>query len=119
MFLDSLNNQTILRLAKINCPEKSQPFGSKAKQFTKQEIYRKQIKYIVTDVDRYGRSIAMIYDIDNKYLSSELIKNGLAWHYKRYSISQELSDVEDAARLQKVGLWYDKTPTAPWDWRRK
>ena len=117
--LDSLNRQTTLRLAEIDCPENSQPFGNKAKQFTSQEIYRKQIKYIVTDIDRYGRSIAMIYYDDNKYLSAELIKNGLAWHYKRYSISKELAQFESSAKLQKVGLWYDTNPIEPWVWRRK
>ncbi|WP_269684956.1 thermonuclease family protein [Flavobacterium lacustre] len=117
--LDSLNHQTTLRLAEVDCPEKSQPFGTKAKQFTSNQIYRKEIKYVVTDIDRYGRSIAMIYYDDNKYLSAELIKNGLAWHYKRYSISEELANFENSARLQKVGLWYDKNPMEPWEWRRK
>ena len=98
--LDSLNRQTTLRLAEIDCPENSQPFGNKAKQFTSQEIYRKQIKYIVTDIDRYGRSIAMIYYDDNKYLSAELIKSGLAWHYKRYSTSKELANYEIKARKE-------------------
>lgn len=117
--LDSLNHQTTLRLAEIDCPEKNQPFGTKAKQFTSDQIYRKEIKYVVTDIDRYGRSIAMIYYDDNKYLSAALIKNGLAWHYKRYSISEELANFENSARLQKVGLWYDKNPIEPWEWRRK
>lgn len=117
--LDSLNNQTTLRLAEIDCPEKSQPFGTKAKQFTSDQIYRKEIKYVVTDIDKYGRSIAKIYYDDNKYLSAELIKNGLAWHYKRYSTSEELANFENSARLQKVGLWYDKNPIEPWEWRRK
>lgn len=117
--LDSLNHQTTLRLAEVDCPEKSQPFGTKAKQFTSDQIYRKEIKYIVTDIDRYGRSIAMIYYDDNKYLSAELIKNGLGWHYKRYSVSEELANFENSARLQKIGLWYDKNPIEPWEWRRR
>lgn len=116
--LDSLNLQTTLRLAEVDCPEKSQPFGTKAKQFTSDQIYRKQIKYVVTDIDRYGRSIAMIYYDDDKYLSAELIKKGLAWHYKRYSISEELANFENSARLQKVGLWFEKKPIEPWEWRR-
>ncbi len=40
--LDSLNNQITLRLAEVDCPEKSQPFGTKAKQFTSDQIYRKK-----------------------------------------------------------------------------
>lgn len=118
--LDSLNNQTTLRLAEVDTPEKSQPFGTKAKQFTSDQIYLKTIKYVVTDTDRYGRSIAMIYyDEDNKYLSAEIIKAGMGWHYKRYSTSKELALFEDNAKESKIGLWVDNNPIAPWEWRKQ
>lgn len=118
--LDSLNKQTTLRLAEVDCPEKSQPFGTKAKQFTSDQIYLKTIKYVVTDTDRYGRSIAMIYyDTDNKYLSAEIIKAGMGWHYKRYSTSKELATFEDNARKNKIGLWIDNNPINPSDWRKQ
>ncbi len=117
--LDSLNNQITLRLAEVDCPEKSQPFGTKAKQFTSDQIYLKTIKYVVTDTDRYGRSIAMIYyDVDNKYLSAEIIKAGMGWHYKRYSKSKELALFEDNAKKNKIGLWLDNNPIEPSEWRR-
>ena len=116
--LDSLNNQITLRLAEVDTPEKSQPFGTKAKQFTSDQIYLKTIKYVVTDTDRYGRSIAMIYyDTDNKYLSAEIIKAGMGWHYKRYSTSKELATFEDNAKKNKIGLWIDNNPIEPWVWR--
>jgi endonuclease YncB( thermonuclease family) len=116
--LDSLNNQTTLRLAEVDCPEKNQPFGTKSKQFTSDQIFLKTIKYIVTDTDRYGRSIAMIYyDTDNKYLSAEIIKAGMGWHYKRYSTSKELATFEDNAKRNKIGLWVDNNPINPSDWR--
>lgn len=118
--LDSLNNQTTLRLAEVDCPEKNQPFGTKAKQFTSDQIYFKTIKYVVTDTDRYGRSIAMIYyDTDNKYLSAEIIKAGMGWHYKRYSTSKELALLEDNAKKKKIGLWIDNNPIEPSEWRKK
>lgn len=118
--LDSLNNQTTLRLAEVDCPEKNQPFGTKAKQFTSDQIYLKTIKYVVTDTDRYGRSIAMIYyDTDNKYLSAEIIKVGMGWHYKRYSTSKELATFEDNAKKNKIGLWVDSNPVAPWEFRKQ
>jgi len=117
--LDSLNYQTTLRLAEVDCPEKDQPFGTKAKQFTSDQIYRKQIKYIVTDIDRYGRSIAKIYYDDNKYLSAEIIKNGFGWHYKKYSTSKDLATFEINARKNKIGLWIDENPIQPAQWRKK
>ncbi len=117
--LDSLNNQITLRLAEVDTPEKNQPFGTKAKQFTSDQIYLKTIKYVVTDTDRYGRSIAMIYyDEDNKYLSAEIIKAGMGWHYKRYSTSKELALFEDNAKKNKIGLWIDNNPVAPSEWRK-
>ena len=118
--LDSLNNQITLRLAEVDCPEKSQPFGTKAKQFTSDQIYLKTIKYVVTDTDRYGRNIAMIYyDTDNKYLSAEIIKAGMGWHYKRYSTSKKLALFEDNAKKKRIGLWVDNNPIAPWECRKQ
>lgn len=117
--IDVSNYQTTLRLAEVDCPEKDQPFGTKAKQFTSDQIYRKEIKYIVTDIDRYGRSIAKIYYDDNKYLSAELIKNGFGWHYKRYSTSKNLATFENTARLQQVGLWVEPNPIEPSEWRKR
>lgn len=118
--LDSLNNQTTLRLAEVDCPEKNQPFGTKAKQFTSDQIYFKTIKYVVTDTDRYGRSIAMIYyDTDNKYLSAEIIKAGMGWHYKKYSTSKELATFQENAKQNKIGLWIDNDPIEPSEFRRK
>lgn len=115
--IDKLNKTTILRLAEVDCPEKKQPFGTIAKQFTSDAIYLKTIKYIVTDKDRYGRSVAKIF-YHNKYLSAEIIKNGMGWHYKKYSTSQELALFEKQARSRKIGLWMDPNPVYPSEWRK-
>lgn len=115
--LDNQNKTTILRLAEVDCPEKKQPYGYAAKQFTSNAIYRKTITYLIVDKDRYGRSVAKIY-YKNKYLSAELIKNGMGWHYKKYSLSRELAKLEQKARAQKIGLWADANPVYPSDWRK-
>ncbi len=116
--IDSLKNQTTLRLAEVDCPEKAQAFGNKAKEFTSDQVYLKQIKYIVTDTDRYGRSIAKIYYDDNKYLSAEIIKNGFGWQYKQYSTSKLLAKLEQEARQNKRGLWVEPNPIYPSDFRK-
>jgi micrococcal nuclease len=115
--IDSLNSQTTLRLAEVDCPEKNQPFGTKAKQFTSDQVYLKTVKYVVTDIDRYGRSIAMIYYDDNKYLSAEIIKAGMGWHYKKYSKSFELAELETLAQNEQRGLWSENNPKSPSEWR--
>ena len=115
--LDDQKKTTILRLAEVDCPEKQQPYGKAAKQFTSKAIYRKTINYIVANKDRYGRSVAKIY-YKNKYLSAELIKDGMGWHYKKYSRSRELDQLEQKARAQKIGLWAGANPVYPSDWRK-
>ena len=111
--IDAANNQTTLRLAEVDCPEKKQAFGTKAKQFTSDAVYLKEVKYIVTDTDRYGRSIAKVYYDDNKYLSAEIIKNGFGWQYKQYSTATLLANLEQEARQNKRGLWVDPNPIYP------
>ena len=116
--IDVSNTQTTLRLAEVDCPEKAQAFGTRAKQFTSDAVYLKQIKYEVTDTDRYGRSIAKIYYDDNKYLSAEIIKNGFGWQYKQYSTSKLLAKLEQEARQNKRGLWIEPNPIYPSDFRK-
>jgi micrococcal nuclease len=116
--IDAANNQTTLRLAEVDCPEKKQAFGTKAKQFTSDQVYLKKVKYKVTDIDRYGRSIAKIYYDNNKYLSAEIIKNGFGWQYKKYSTSKLLANLEQEARKNKRGLWLDPSPIYPSDFRK-
>ena len=115
--LDSLGNQTTLRLAEVDCPESSQAFGNRAKQFTANEVGNKIITYKVDSKDRYGRSIAKVF-YDGKYLSKEIIKNGFGWHYKQYSISKELAQIEISAKKNSLGLWKDKAPVPPWEFRK-
>ena len=67
--------------------------------------------------DRYDRSIGWVY-YDGENLKEELLKAGLAWHFKRYSKDDKLQALEDQARAEKVGLWKDKNPIPPLDWRR-
>lgn len=117
--LDS-NLQTKLRLAEIDCPEKNQPFGKKAKQFTSDRIFSKTIQYEATGIDKYGRTIAKIYyGTQRKYLNQELVEFGLAWHYKKYSNSVELSKLEINARNKKIGIWSQDNFVEPSKWRKK
>jgi len=112
---DSL--QIKIRLANIDCPEKKQPFSTKAKQFVSEAIFNKTVLINVSKKDRYGRYISNVIYNDSLNLSYELVKNGLAWHYLKYSKDTILSALEANARLNRLGLWHDNNPIAPWDWR--
>ena len=116
--LDSLNVQTTIRLAEVDCPESSQPFGKNAKVFTTDEVAMKNVSYKIVTIDRYGRTVAKVF-YSGKYLSEEIIKNGFGWHYKKYSNSKKLATLEELAQENKKGLWMDNRAIAPWDWRKK
>lgn len=78
-----------------------------------------QLEYVIIDTDRYGRAIAMVYyGADRKYLSAEIIRAVMGWHYKRYSNSEELAQLEEEARAARRGLWIDDNPIPPYEWRK-
>ena len=110
--------EIVVRLEHIDAPEKNQPFGNKAKQFASDFCFGKTVVVIGNGKkDRNGRWIGEIF-FKNQNLGKELVRNGLAWHFKRYSKSANYADLEIAARKKKVGLWRDKDPIAPWNWRK-
>lgn len=95
-----------IRLLHINCPERGKPFYKVAKQFTSDKCFRKvvQIKH-AGNFDKYGRLLGEVVLPDGKVLNKELVKNGLAVHFKKYSTSVEYSNLEIQAQKKKVGLW--------------
>lgn len=109
----------VVRLSHIDCPEKKQPFGNNAKQFASDLCFGKKVKLSTGwKKDRNKRLLAEIILSNGKNLNKELVKNGFAWHYKKYSKDNSYDDLEKQARKQKLGLWNDKIPTAPWEWRK-
>ena len=110
-------SQKTLRLAEVDCPESGQPFGKNAKQFTSSQVFSKNIQFIETNIDQYGRTIAKVY-YDNKYLSEEIIKNGYGWWFFKYSKNIKLRELQNYAMSNKIGLWSDPNAIAPWEWRK-
>jgi len=121
--ITALNNgkSERIRLYGIDTPEKRQAFGKKAKQFTSSMVFGKTIEVKIKDIDRYGRTVALVY-VDGESLNEALIKAGYAWVYQRYckeSFCKDWLSLEGAARYGKIGLWSEPDPIAPWDFRYK
>lgn len=113
--------QTV-RFAHIDCPEKKQPFGTKAKQFVSDACFRTYVTLVINEKNKYDRNKRLIAEVileDGRNLNKELVKNGLAWHFKKYSDSKEYDQLEKTARKNKIGLWIEPAPIAPWDWRKQ
>lgn len=107
-----------IRLAEIDCPEKRQPFGTKAKEALGDKIFGKNVHVEWSKKDRYGRAIGDVY-LGGRYINKEMVEEGWAWHYTKYSHSKEMAKAEKYARSNKLGLWIDAHPIPPWEFRKK
>ena len=121
--LDATNTQHKIRLSGIDSPEKGQPFGQRCKQSLSDLAYGHTVAVESDKRDRYGRVIGKVL-VDGHDANLEQVRRGCGWHYKRYMNEQPLNDrlayndAEESARAGGVGLWADRDPVPPWDWRR-
>lgn len=122
--LDSDRRQHKIRIAGVDAPEKSQPYGQRAKEAMSALVYGKQVDVEWRKLDRYGRTIGVV-TADEKDVGLELLRAGLVWHYKKYQSEQTSASrgiyaaTEDQARRERLGLWADKNRIPPWEWRRR
>ena len=116
--LDDEKVQHKIRLQGIDAPEKGQAFGAKSRERLSEKIGEKEVGVQWNEKDRYGRVLGEIY-LGDRHINLEMVQDGLAWHYKQYSKSKELAQAEETARNAKVGLWVDKEPVTPWEFRKK
>jgi endonuclease YncB( thermonuclease family) len=108
-----------IRLSGIDCPEKGQPYGKAAKQFTSEMTLGKPVTVEVRHLEKDGLLVADVILPDGSVLNRELLEAGLAWRYRKYGKSPALVALEQAARKAKRGLWAAPNPVAPWCWRNR
>lgn len=118
----------VIRLAGIDAPESGQPAGEQAQRFAEAWLARHgPPEVLMTDTDRYGRVIAILYPAGHQRatgyvgsLNAALVTAGWAWWYRAYApAARVLRDGEADARAAARGLWRRSNPVAPWDWRRR
>lgn len=111
-----------IRLAGIDAPEKGQPFGAPAKRALSDLVFNRQVVVSVSKHDRYGRLVGKVL-VAGVDANLQMVRNGFAWHYKKYAREQSRDDqeryaaAEVSARFARQGLWADAHPVAPWDFR--
>lgn len=112
-----------IRLEGIDAPEIAQtcknaigrdwPCGKVSAERLRELTRGVDIRCRATGKDKYGRMLAYCYrgPID---LNAELVREGLAWAFVKYS--NVFEDIEKDARAQLVGVWQGEA-MAPWDYR--
>jgi endonuclease YncB( thermonuclease family) len=121
--LDSANRQHKIRLGGIDAPERGQPFGNVSRQHLAGLTIGKQAEADCPKVDRYERLVCRVL-VDGKDVALAQLNAGLAWWYRKYANEQPPQErltyeaAEDKAAVDRIGLWTDKNPVPPWEWRR-
>ena len=113
------NEQIKIRLAAVDTPERKrgQPFNKVARQFLSDSVFGKTVQVHIIGDAGWNRDLGFVV-VDGVNVNAELIKAGLAWHYKEYSDDETLARFELDAREAKRGLWVDVEPVPPWEFRK-
>ncbi|HBE3121326.1 TPA: thermonuclease family protein [Escherichia coli] len=115
-----------IRLVDIDAPEKSQPFGQRAKQKLSELVKdADDVAVSSTGKDRYGRTLAKVYVKKCQsaclayYVNAEMVKSGLAWAYRYHgkATSSAMEELERVAKQAKTGLWSLPDAVEPWRYR--
>jgi endonuclease YncB( thermonuclease family) len=122
--VDTSNQQHRIRLSGIDAPEKAQALGNVSKQNLSRLAFGRGAVANCPKVDRYGRQVCVVR-VDGIDVGLAQIEAGLAWWYRKYARDQSPQDrasyaaVEQDAQETKRGLWRDRDPAPPWDWRHR
>jgi endonuclease YncB( thermonuclease family) len=113
-----------IRVAGIDAPERTQSYGSQSTANLVQQAFNKAASADCHKVDRYGRDICTVF-VDGRDVGLQQIADGLAWWYRKYANEQSTTDqqsyerAETTAKQNRLGLWSESDPMAPWHWRRE
>ncbi len=114
LILSDEGRAEIIQLFGVDCPEKEQPFGLRATDYSRNMVSGKNISIVIVDVKRYPRCVVYVGDM---CLNEELLRAGYAWHDRRYSSDEKWAYIERSAIEQKKGLWSQEGSIPPWDFR--
>ena len=114
------NTQVKIRLADIDCPERKQPWGNRAKQAIGNLLKDQPIRVETINKDRYGRTIGRVF-ADKQNINRALVEQGHCWVYPKYAKDEMLFKLQDNAQTAKRGLWRlpENERVPPWEWRKR
>lgn len=112
------NQLTRIRLAGIDAPEKSQPFGQRSRQELSSMVAQRHVTVTGSETDRYGRLLGTVW-FGMTDVNAEQVRKGLAWAYRYHGkpVRPDYAVLEAEARRQSSGLWSESGQTEPWCWR--
>lgn len=117
--IKSYGKKIRVRMYGIDAPELKQRYGKEAKKYLEELILGKRVELKVLYEDRYKRKIARVY-YDDKEINLEMLRSGNAWFYEYHAKKEkEYRKAYEKARRERIGLWRDKNPQNPREFRLK
>lgn len=105
-----------VRILGIDAPESGQPFFAAAREHLAKVTRDREVEVTPAGTDAQGRTVARV-SMNGNDLAIDMLEAGLAWYQRGDTESAALEAEERKARARSQGLWIDKDPIAPWDWR--
>lgn len=113
------NTNVRVRLSGIDAPEKDQPWGQQSKKFLIKAVASKTVSVTGDAHDKYGRLLGTLW-LNGTDINASMVAAGYAWayRYKGNATVPEYAALENTARQTVIGLWQDKEPVEPFQWRK-
>jgi micrococcal nuclease len=107
-----------IRLYGIDCPEKGQAFGQKAKQATSSLLFGKDVRIESHGRDKHRRTLGTVFDGDLN-VNQKLVKEGWCWCLGSLCRKNRLlSNSNKRRRKLRKGYGQTPNPVPPWLYRR-
>ena len=113
--LTSQKEKIKIRLYGIDAPELKQPFGKASKRHLIDLISNKSLNINEKGKDKYGRTLAVLYNGDQD-INAQMVIDGYAWAYDKFS--KDYVAFQQNAQSLKKELWIDKDVVRPSDFRK-
>ena len=92
-----------IRISGIDCPEKGQAYGMRAKHAASDLAFGKDVTVQTHGHDKYRRTLGDVILPDGMNLNQELVKQGWCWWYRKYALgSTTLERLEVEAREVRI-----------------
>ena len=122
LIVNSINRALRIRLEAVAPPEINQPFSEASREHLKALVIDKVVAVEYSHLaDGYVYARVILDGID---IGSQMLRDGVAWydhagdHGLKETDRNLYAQCEQAARVEKRGLWGEQSPVAPWEYRR-
>jgi len=116
-----------VRIYGIDAPEPAnpranitaQPFSEAATGYTRDLLLDRIVCLFLIGRESYNRVVAKVH-LDGSSVGNTLVREGLSWwDYRLMPEDEELAQLQRTARKNGIGLWSEKDPVPPWEWRSR